>query len=386
MAGVARRAKELSESFAKNGHQVTVLTSFPRAFRSMPNYIAKEYELINKVRVIRIKTIFSVGKNILFRLLSYFFYVIRCMIYIIKNNAKYDLIISMAPLPPAIAGSLANKIYKKYHHFDVPDILPDLGISAGMLKNKILIKFLFNLEKWVYKNTNSISAVTDGQITNIINKGISKDKLHLIPDWIDNDFFRTNLKEYKYEIKKQLDYDSKILISFVGNIGKLQNPKTFLKLLDELNKVEPNKFQLLFIGDGIMLPSLIKRSKKLKLDNITFVGRVDRKLVPAYMNLSDILVANYLPNDYLDICIPGKLFEYAISNKPIIMGSKGEAKHLIEKYRLGCSVNPSDIEGFKKAVLKISSRSYKHMPDIDDFINDYSLANVSNKYERIINN
>ena len=63
MAGVARRAKELSESFAKNGHQVTVLTSFPRAFRSMPNYIAKEYELINKVRVIRIKTIFSVGKN-----------------------------------------------------------------------------------------------------------------------------------------------------------------------------------------------------------------------------------------------------------------------------------------------------------------------------------
>ena len=34
MAGVARRAKELSEQFVNNGHHVTVFTTYPRDFRS----------------------------------------------------------------------------------------------------------------------------------------------------------------------------------------------------------------------------------------------------------------------------------------------------------------------------------------------------------------
>jgi len=34
MSGTARRTRELAESFVKNGHKVSVLTSFPREFRS----------------------------------------------------------------------------------------------------------------------------------------------------------------------------------------------------------------------------------------------------------------------------------------------------------------------------------------------------------------
>ena len=189
MAGVARRAKELSESFVKFGYNVSVFTSYPRNFRSMPNYQISKKEIINGVNVIRSKTIFTVGKITLFRMLSYLFYVINCIKYLFINRNKYDLILSMVSLPPAIAGGFANKFLSKYHHFDVPDILPDLGISAGMIKNKLLIKSLFKIEKWVYDNSNSISAITNGQIKNIINKGVSPNKISYLPDWIDINFF-----------------------------------------------------------------------------------------------------------------------------------------------------------------------------------------------------
>ena len=53
----------------------------------------------------------------------------------------------------------------------------------------------------------------------------------------------------------------------------------------------------------------------------------------------------------MDICIPGKLFEYAISKKPIIMGARGEAKKLIEKYTLGIAVQPTDTSSFKKGKM-----------------------------------
>ena len=101
--------------------------------------------------------------------------------------------------------------------------------------------------------------------------------------------------------------------------------KIFIQMM-QLKNTKDKNFHFLFIGDGIMLEGLKDEVRRNNIQNVSFVGRVARELIPAYMNLSDILVANYLPNKYMDICIPGKLFEYAISNKPIVMGSNGEAK------------------------------------------------------------
>ena len=357
MAGVARRAKELSEQFVKNGHVVTVFTTYPRDFRSMPGFKTKKFEILNKVFIYRRTTIFPVSKNPKLRMLSYLIYVIQCFIFIIRNKKNFDIIISMAPLPPAIASALANKFYKIYHHFDVPDILPDLGISAGMIRNKFVIHLFYKLEKWVYHHSNSISPITHGQINNIINKGIPREKLTYIPDWVDDTFFKKNLSKYLAEVSKKLVYPRKKLISFVGNIGALQNPEIFLNTMISLSEENHNEFLFLFIGDGIMLNHLKEKSTKLNLKNVIFIGRVNREHIPAYMNLSDILVANYLPNAYMDICIPGKLFEYAISKKPIIMGARGESKRLIEKYELGLTVRPSDAKEFKDAIIQISNGS-----------------------------
>ena len=180
-----------------------------------------------------------------------------------------------------------------------------------------------------------------------------------------------------------MDYSNKLLIAFIGNIGALQNPEVFVEVMKSLDAEGQNDVQFLFIGDGIMLPSLKERVAEAGLQNITFVGRVEREYIPGYMNQSDILVANYLPNEYLDICIPGKLFEYAVSNKPIIMGSRGEAKNLIEKYNLGIAVAPSNVNAFKEAILAIKDEKYKYNPDMEKFIDDYSLPKVVEKYNNI---
>ena len=383
MTGGARRAKELSEQFVKNGHSVTVFTAYPRDFRSMPGFQAKKYEVLNSVLVIRCNTIFSVAKNPIFRMLSYFIYVIHSFIYISQNRKKYNILISMAPLPSAIAAALANKLYKIIHHFDVPDILPDLGISAGMIKNKLFINFLYKLEKWVYNYSNSISAITHGQINNIINKGIRKEKITYIPDWIDDTFFRQNLSKYKDEVSGKLVYPEKKLISFIGNIGVLQNPEIFLNIMMSLSEEKHDEFQFLFIGDGIMLPYLIKKAKKMNLSNVKFIGRVKREHIPAYMNLSHILVANYLPNKYMDICIPGKLYEYLMSKTPIIMGAKGEAANFINKHNAGIVVPPSDVNAFSKAIYDIIDEKFDYNPNYGEFIKDFSLTKIAKSYESV---
>jgi len=385
MTGTARRTKELAESFVKKGHKVSVVTTFPREFRSMHNVDYKGNEVLNGVSVYRVRTLFQVEKNVLIRMLSYLVFVLKSLNCALKLSKHVDIVISIAPLPSAVIGSLIRVINKKHHHFDVPDILPDLGISAGMIKNKIIIKLLYKLEKWTYGQSDSISAITHGQINNIHNKGVPKEKLSYIPDWIDDKFFKQYLSQYLEEVSCKQTFANKKLISFVGNIGALQNPKVFINLMKKFNDDGYNNYNFLFIGDGIMLSSLKDEVNELKLDNVKFLGRVDREKIPAYMFLSDLLVANYLPNEYMDICIPGKLFEYAISNKPIVMGARGEAKSLIEKYDLGLTVPPSDVNGFSDAIIRILDGSFKFNPNSEKFIKDFSLENISKLYDRIFN-
>lgn len=386
MTGTARRTKELSEAFVNKGYKVKVITSFPRDFRSMPGEKSLKSESLNGVEVNRIKTLFQIKNNVFFRMLSYLTFVIQSLFLAYRISKKSDIVITIAPISSGIVGALVKFFNRKiHHHFDVPDILPDLGISAGMIKNKFLIKILFILEKWVYGKCDTISAITIGQIENIKNKGVSKSKLFYIPDWIDDSFFRKNLKENKINVQKSLKkYSNKKLISFVGNIGALQNPKIFIQMM-QLKNTKDKNFHFLFIGDGIMLEGLKDEVRRNNIQNVSFVGRVARELIPAYMNLSDVLVANYLPNKYMDICIPGKLFEYAISNKPIVMGSNGEAKKLIEEYNLGLVARPSNIYDFEKAFNKIFDSSFKFNPDLNRFVEDFSLKKVSDSYSVIFN-
>ena len=112
MSGTARRTTELAESFANFGHVVTVLTSTPREFRSYPDYKFKYYEVINKVSVYRINTIFHIKNNVLYRMLSYGFFVVLSIYKLIGNVNKYDIMISIAPLSSGVIGSILKKLYK----------------------------------------------------------------------------------------------------------------------------------------------------------------------------------------------------------------------------------------------------------------------------------
>jgi len=386
MAGTARRTKELAEEFVKSGKKVTVITSFPREYRSIPGCSINRYEVINGVDVYRINTIFSININVVSRIISYLAFVLFTSQWIIKRRGQFDLIISIAPIAAGIVGSIINKFYKIPHHFDIPDILPDLGIAAGMIKNKAIISIFYKVEKWVYNNCTTISAITGGQIRNIVAKGVNKEKISLIPDWVDSEFFNKNISAYSVEIGKELKsrFGNRKIISFIGNIGALQNPAVFLDLMKSLNANHPDQFQFLFIGDGIMLPELKRKVADENLKGVEFVGRIKRELIPAYMRSSDILIANYVNNNYMNICIPGKLYEYLISGSPIVIGARGEAADFISRYGAGIPVKPSNSLEMEKAVISISnSNNSISKSNLQKFNDKYNLSFVAKSYDRI---
>ena len=385
MAGTARRTKELAEGLTRRGFNCSVLTSYQREFRSVPCYTALPNEIINDVKVYRIKTYIDVKKNVILRLVSYSLFFLMTAVWLIQNRKHYDFIISISPLSSGIAGAFAYKFYKIPHHFDVPDILPDLGIAAGMIKNPWIIKQFYKIEKWVYDNSTTISAITAGQVQNIIEKGVSNSKISLIPDWVDVDFFIDNSAKHYAAIYRTIKSVPGLkIISFVGNIGALQAIETFLDVVKLLNNEYKGEFKFLFVGDGIMLPVLKEQVANENLPNVEFIGRVPREHVPAYMAISDVLVANYVDNSYMEVCIPGKTYEYIISKRPIVIGARGEAANLVREYSAGLAVSPSDAIGFKDSIINIFAEPEKFDYSVDEFAQNYNLETIVSSYVKLI--
>ena len=64
MSGTARRAKELAEHFVNQNHKVSIITSFPRQYRSLPSQSFKRIERLNGVDINRVKNISLKGLSL----------------------------------------------------------------------------------------------------------------------------------------------------------------------------------------------------------------------------------------------------------------------------------------------------------------------------------
>jgi glycosyltransferase involved in cell wall biosynthesis len=135
-----------------------------------------------------------------------------------------------------------------------------------------------------------------------------------------------------------------------------------------------------------MVPHLKARINNEQIKNIHFLGNIDRFNIRSYLNISDILVSNYINDPTLNTYIPGKIFEYMISEKPIIMGGRGDVKNLLTKYNAGIAIEPSSVQEFKKSVYDIFSGSYVFNTRIKEFLDVYSMENVINKFNNSIIN
>ena len=354
LVGTGRRATEMCELLAKKGHDITVLTSFPkRHYHLSGQNTIKKDEICNGVHVIRLNLLFTPKSNPFLRMLSYFEFSVISMFKAIKSRKEIDLCMSMTPLASGIPCSILNKFFKIPHHFDVTDILPALGIVSGMLKNKFLIYVLRKVELFVYQNTTTFSSVTETMGDYI--QGCLKIKKNMIcaSDWVDTGLFDEHKCTYCSEIIRKYFLENKKIILFEGNIGKLQNLGIVIDTVKYLNAKGINNFLFVLIGDGIDLENIKTRATQENIKQIIFTGRIDRKYIPSFLSISHVLFSNYMNHRHLDMYVPGKMYEYISTNKPIVMGSGGECQKLIRENKLGISVEPSNPEMFAKAIIEI---------------------------------
>lgn len=338
--------KKIAEHLAKH-NRVDVLTSYPSYYGSSNEGVRKKEQRDN-VSITRIRLLKEKRRKLSIRLMNTFLFSFF-LFFIILFRKKYD-VITVATTPPIIVATmirLISRVKGNKYIYHCQDIYPEIAYYNNNLKSEILFKFLRRIDrKNNIKASNVIVLSEDMKNTLVNEREIKPDKISVI-----NNFIRTeidNLNRFEFE-----DYgftNADFILTYCGNIGKLQNLDSIIKLAQSTADYPNIKY--VFIGEGVEKQKLIKKSGKLIGKTIYFMGYLKSDLAVHALRQSDLGIVSISDPTY-KTAYPSKTMTYLNAGLPIfaIINEQSELANFILKQDLGVVVNSTNIDEMKKVLM-----------------------------------
>jgi len=182
----------------------------------------------------------------------------------------------------------------------------------------------------------------------LVERGIDAVKILINPNGVDPDRYSPKIDGSR--IRAQYHLDGKTVIGFIGTFGKWHGAEVLAEAFGRLLQEYPdyrNKVRLLMIGDGIMMPEVKARLKKLEVgESDTLTGLVPQEEGPSHLAACDILVASHVPNPDGTPFFgsPTKLFEYMAMGKGIVASDLNQIGEVLKHDYTAWLVKPGDMD------------------------------------------
>jgi glycosyltransferase involved in cell wall biosynthesis len=387
----ATRTYEHCLTWTIKGYDITVITcvpNFPKGeiFNGYKNKFL-QIENYNGIKVVRVWSFISSNEGFFKRTLDYISFGI--MSFLVGLFFKTDLIVATSPqFFSAISGSMLAFFKRKKWIMEVRDLWPNSISAVGAInENSILFSFLKSIENILYYSASKIVVVTDSFNEYLIKfHKVEKNKIGIFKNGYLNHSLKPNENTISV-IKENLNCKNKIIISYIGTLGLAHGLRFILETINDL-KINSN-YHFLFIGEGAQKKELIEYTIKHSLKNVSFINSMSKNEIINYIHLSDISLVNLIKSDEFKNVIPSKIFENIAAYKPILLGVEGEAKILIEKYKVGVPFEPENKNSFFNAIEKayqLSKKDSNFRINCDKLIYDFNRKVIAEKMLNFITN
>ena len=349
--GGGSRFNEMSKSWSEQGHEITVLAGMvhyntgkkPKKYKSKFTY--KDLMFYKNVDVIRCHVSESYNINFIGRLWAYFSFVFSSIYAgLFKTKGNYDLIIvTSPPLFVGITGYLLSRINRIPYVFEIRDLWPESAVDTGVLKNKLIIKFAFWFEGFIYKRAQLINVLTPAFRDKLIRvKNVPKEKVILIPNAADFSLAEKIQKDSSFnalKFKKELGLENKFVITYVGAHGVANH---LIQLIDAAEKLQNTNIVFQLIGSGMRKEFLQKEVIKRSLSNVIFREPVPKSEVFKYILASDVGTSVLKNIETFKTIYSNKTFDYMSCKKPILLVIDGVSRELVETAKCGIFAEPEN--------------------------------------------
>jgi len=349
----ASRTCENAKRWVRAGHRVTVVTCVPNHPNGIvyPGYrnAILQWEKIDGIRVLRVKTYLSPNKGFGRRTLNYLSYMISAVTFchMVKD---VDVVVSTSPqFFCGMAGYFVSRLKRKPWVLEIRDLWPESIIAVGAVSNRKVIRFLEWLETFMYRNAARIVSVTDSFKSHIVKRGIPPERISVITNGADLERYSPLSKENRF--REELGLNGKFVASYVGTHGMAHALGTVFRAAEKLK--DSPQFVFLLVGDGAERDALVKTKESLGLKNVIMLPQMEKSRMPEIIAASDVNLVLLKKADLFKTVIPSKIFEAMAMERPLILGVEGESKSIIEDADCGIAIEPENAEELVGALRKL---------------------------------
>jgi len=240
------------------------------------------------------------------------------------------------PLTIAIPGVFASKKLKVPMVFEVRDLWPEIPIAIGALKNP-LIRYLAKwLEKWAYKHSAAIVALSPGMKDGVVNAGYPTNKVATIPNSSDLDNF-----QYDEALAQKFRRDhswlqDKPLLVYTGTFGLINGVGYLVNIAVHLKKIAPD-LRILLVGHGIEYQLVSDMALKLGVlnENLFIQESAPKKKISMILSAANMACSLCIDLPELHANSANKFFDALAAGKPIMINYGGWQADLIEQSNAG---------------------------------------------------
>jgi len=309
---------------------------------------------MNRIEVARVKMPPLPLKIPATRGIDHFLVAIAFLIRSLFLDRQDIILVYSPPLPLGLTAFTLGKIRKIPFILNVQDIFPRYAIDSGVLKKRLPIWFFEMIERFVYGRAKYISVHSPGNREYLGSRGVPRDKLVVIPNWVDID--RVKPAEEHNGFSKRYSLDDKFVVSYAGTIGYAQDVNTIIGSAALLKSYENILF--LLVGEGPEKQDLVRKSKNLRLSNVMFLPIQPWDKYLEVLQVSDVSMIN-LKKELSTPVVPSKIFNIMASSTPTVASIPldGDAAKIIEEAQCGLCVPAGDEEKLAQAILDLYENS-----------------------------
>jgi len=351
--------KNLAEGLANNGHEVNVVTHKIKG--------TKEFELINKVKVHRVKCFDS---RYLFTFLS--------IPKVLKLAKKCDIIqtVTFNGAPPAW---LAGKLTKK------PVVIMVLEVWVGKWRKLTEMNLLSSLvhdflERLIYTlKFDKYTPISNSTKKQLIEIGIKKEKIEVVYPGIDYKHWDPK-KHDGQKIRKELRLKKEFIYLFTGRPGISKGLEHLIRAVPLISKKIPNSKLLAIVSKDKTYEKRYKQIlnliKKLGVqDKIILHDPVSYKELPAYVKAADCVVVPSLSEGFGFCAV-----EACAMGKPVVASNTTSLPEVVSgRYIL---VEPKNPEEIAKGVEKVYNKK-TNKTKLKKFLNTENIERYLNIFKRL---
>jgi colanic acid biosynthesis glycosyl transferase WcaI len=320
VVSTAQHLGDLASALAERGHQVMVITG-RRAYDD-PKKIFAANENWRGIRILRV---FSTrfGKAAKWRRAADFASFIFFCCFRLLFLSRHDVVVALTT-PPLISfvGAWRAKLWRAKFCYWVMDMNPDEAIAAGWLrKDSPAGKILERMSRFSLRQAGSIVALDRFMRDRIAAKGISSDKIAVIPPWSHDNEVKFNAAA-RDEFRREHGLENKFVIMYAGNHSPIHPMDTLLQAAEQLKNDDSMVF--CFIGGGQEFPRIKRWAEDwVKADNGTRKAKILCLPYQPLARLSALLSAAdahvvVMGNPFVGLVHPCKIYNILAIGAPLI--------------------------------------------------------------------